>query len=41
MLTSSEKILGFKRRLSLWKNHGVKDLEIFPLLLGLESEEGY
>jgi hypothetical protein len=41
-LTSSDKILGFKRKLNLWKNHGVKgNLEMFPLLLGLQSEEGY
>jgi hypothetical protein len=42
VLTSSAKIFGFKRKLSLWKNHILKgNLEIFPLLLGLESEEGY
>jgi hypothetical protein len=42
VLTSSDKILGFKRELNLWKNHVVKgNLEMFPLLLGLESEEGY
>jgi hypothetical protein len=30
------------RKLKLWKNHVAKrNLEIFPLLLGLESEEGY
>jgi hypothetical protein len=41
-LTSSDKILGFKRQLNLWKNHVVKgNLEKFPLLLGFESEEGY
>jgi hypothetical protein len=41
VLTSSDKILGFKRKLNLWKNHVVKgNLEMFPLLLGLESE-GY
>jgi hypothetical protein len=41
-LTSSNKILGFKRKLNLWKNHTAKgNLEMFPLLLGLESEEGY
>jgi hypothetical protein len=36
ILTSSEKILGFKRKLNLSKNHVVKgNLEMFPLLLGL------
>jgi hypothetical protein len=36
-LTSSEKILGFKK-----KNHVVKgNLDKFPLLLGLEREERY
>jgi hypothetical protein len=40
VLTSSNKILGFKRKLNLWKNHVVKgNLEIFPMLLGFESEE--
>jgi hypothetical protein len=39
-LTSSDKILGFKRKLDLWKNHVVKgNLEMFPQLLGLGSEE--
>jgi hypothetical protein len=42
VLTSSDKILGFKRKLNLWKNHIAKgNLELFPLLLGLESKEGY
>jgi hypothetical protein len=42
VLISSDKILGFKRKLNLWKNHGVKGyLEMFPLLLGLQIEEGY
>jgi hypothetical protein len=37
VLTSSDMILGFKRKLNLWKNHIVKgNLEIFPGLLGLE-----
>jgi hypothetical protein len=41
-LTSSDKILGFKGKLNLWKNQVVKgNLETYPLLLGLESEEGY
>jgi hypothetical protein len=36
------KILGFKRKLNLRKNHVVKgNLQMFPVLLGLESEEGY
>jgi hypothetical protein len=40
-LTSSDKILGFKTELNLWRNHVVKGIsEMFPLLLGLESEEG-
>jgi hemerythrin-like domain-containing protein len=39
---TSDKILGFKSKLNLWKNHVVKgNLEMFPLLLGLQSEEGY
>jgi hypothetical protein len=42
VLTLSEKILEFKKKLNLWKNHVVKgNLEMFPLLLGVESEEGY
>ncbi|XP_072909831.1 zinc finger BED domain-containing protein 5-like isoform X6 [Hemitrygon akajei] len=42
VLTSSDKILGFKKKLNLWKNHVAKgNLEMFPLLLGLESVEGY
>jgi hypothetical protein len=41
-LTSSGKIFGFKRELNLLKNRVVKgNLEMFPLLLGLESEEQY
>jgi hypothetical protein len=35
-------ILGFKRKPNLWKNHVVRgNLEMFPVLLGLESQEGY
>jgi hypothetical protein len=35
-------LLGFKRKLSLWKNHVVKEkLEMFSPLLGLENEEAY
>jgi hypothetical protein len=31
VLTSSDKIIGFKRKLDLWKNHVVKvNLEMFP-----------
>jgi hypothetical protein len=42
VLTSSDKVFGFKRKLSLWKNHVAKrNLEMFPHLLGLESEEGH
>jgi hypothetical protein len=42
VLTSSDKILGFKRKMKLWKNHVVRgNLEMLPLLLRLESEEGY
>jgi hypothetical protein len=42
VLTSSDKILGFKRKMNLWKNHDVTgNLEMLPLLLGLESEGGY
>jgi hypothetical protein len=41
ILTSSDKILGFKRKLNLRENHVVKgNLEMFPLLLGLQSEAG-
>jgi hypothetical protein len=41
-VTSSDKILGFKRKLNLWKNHVVKgNPEMFSQLLGLESEGGY
>jgi hypothetical protein len=41
-LTSSEKNLRFKRILNHWRNHVViGNLEMFPLPLGLESEEGY
>jgi hypothetical protein len=33
-------ILGFKRKLQLWKNPVVVgNLEMFPLLLGLQGEE--
>jgi hypothetical protein len=36
VLTSSDKILGFKTKLNLWKNHVViGNLEMYPLLLGL------
>jgi hypothetical protein len=42
VLASSDKIPGFKRKLSLWKNNVLKgNLEIFPLPLGLEFEEVY
>jgi hypothetical protein len=42
VLTSSHNILGFKRKLNLWKSHTVEgNLGMFPLLLGLESDEGY
>jgi hypothetical protein len=42
ILSSSDKIYGIKRKLNFGKNHVVKrNLEMFPLLLGLESEEGY
>jgi hypothetical protein len=42
VLTSSDNILGFKRKMNLWKNHVVTgNLEMLPLLLGLENEEGY
>jgi hypothetical protein len=42
VLTSNDKIFGFKRKLNLWKHHvGKRNLEMFPLLLWLESEEGY
>ena len=41
VLTSSDKILAFKRKLNLWKNHVAKgNLEMFQLLLELKSEEG-
>jgi hypothetical protein len=42
VLISSDNIFGFKRKPNLWKNHVAKrNLEMFPLLLGLESEKGY
>jgi hypothetical protein len=41
VLTSSDKIDGNKRKLNLGKNCVVKDLEMFPLLLQIESDEGY
>jgi hemerythrin-like domain-containing protein len=42
VLTSDDIILGFRRKLNLWRNHVMRGkLEIFPELLGLESEEGY
>jgi hypothetical protein len=42
VLTSSDKILGFKRKLDLWKNYVVKgNLEMCPLVLGLANEERY
>jgi hypothetical protein len=42
VLTSSDKILGFKGKLNLWKIHVVRgNLETFPPPLGLESEGGY
>jgi hypothetical protein len=42
VFTSSEKIVWFKRKLKLWKNHIVaKSLEMFSLLLRLRSEERY
>jgi hypothetical protein len=41
VLTSSDQAFGFKRKLNLWKNHVARrNLEIFQLQLGLESEEG-
>jgi hypothetical protein len=41
-LISSYKILEFKRKMNVWKSHVVKvNLEMFLLLLGLESEEEY
>ncbi len=42
ILTSSDKILGFKRKLNLWKDHfGKGNLDMFELLAGLKSENGY
>jgi hypothetical protein len=41
VFTSSDKILGFKRKLYLWKNHVRGNPEMRPLLLRLVSEEGY
>jgi hypothetical protein len=36
VLTSSDRILGLKKKRNLWKIHVVKgSLEMFPLLLGL------
>ena len=42
VLTSSDNILAFRRKLNLWKDHVAKaNLEIFQQLVGLKSEEGY
>lgn len=42
ILTSSDKILGFKRKLQLWKDHvAKKNLGMFELLSGLKSKDGY
>jgi hypothetical protein len=42
VLLSSDKFMGFKRKSNLRKNHVVKRHgEMFPLLLGLESEKEY
>jgi hypothetical protein len=36
------EIVGFKRKQNLWENHVLKgNLQMFPLLLGFESGEGY
>jgi hypothetical protein len=36
VLTSGDKVLGFRRKLGLWKNHTAKgNLEMFQVLLGL------
>ena len=41
ILTSSDKILAFKRRVNLWKNHVANgNLEIFLLLQEFKREEG-
>jgi hypothetical protein len=40
-LTSNHKILGFKRKLCLCKDAVKGNPEMFPLLLGLEGEEGF
>jgi hypothetical protein len=42
VFTSSDKIPGFKGKLSHWKNNVVKgNLEIFPPLVGLGGEKGF
>jgi hypothetical protein len=42
VLTSSDKILALKRNLNVWKTRVARgNLEMFPLLLRLENEEGY
>jgi hypothetical protein len=42
VLVSSDKGFEFKRKLNLRKNHIAKtNLEMFPMLLGLENKEGY
>ena len=42
MLTLSDKIRVFRRKLNLWKNHVAKENhETFQQLVGLKSEEGY
>ncbi len=40
--TSSDKILGFKRKLNLWKDYvGKGNLDMFDLLARLKNEDGY
>jgi hypothetical protein len=42
ILISSDKILGFNRKLNLWKDHvGKGNLDMFELLVRLKSEDGY
>lgn len=42
ILTASDKVLRFKHKLNTWKHSVAKrDLEMFPLLYGVLTEEGY
>ena len=41
-MTSSDKMFGFKRNRVIGKNHvATRNLEVFPMPLGFESEKDY